>query len=187
MGAADPQLPFAVWNALSEREYEPSIPDDLEAADTGYAGLGLRARTVVRRDKRKDGPLLGMMASSTWPTGTAPPGEPDIYVFTAGTVSVVCPPAPVCGLDRRVSGGVWGLMNDAHGRACTDGTCGAANVEYLESHVSRMGEYLGAGCNDARSTVIQCVLAHGETVAQGSWLETHYGAGFEWPVEADLY
>jgi hypothetical protein len=187
MGADDPVMPFAVWNALSEREYEPAIPDDLEAADTGYAGLGLRARSLVRRDEREDGPLLGMMASSTWPSDTPPPAEPDVYVFSAGLVSVVCPPAPVVGLQRRVSGGVWGLMNDAHGRGCTDATCTAANVEYLEAHVSRMEEYLGAGCNDARSTVIQCVLARGETVAPGSWLETHYGAGFEWPTEPDVY
>ena len=78
-------------------------------------------------------------------------------------------------------------MNDAHGRGCTDATCAAANVEYIEAHVSRMEEYLGVGCSDARSTVIQCVLARGETVAPGLWLETHYGAGFEWPTEPDVY
>ena len=99
MGADDPVMPFAVWNALSEREYEPAIPDDLEAADTGYAGLGLRARSLVRRDEREDGALLGMMASSTWPSDTPPPTEPDVYVFSAGLVSVVCPPG-ACGRAR---------------------------------------------------------------------------------------
>lgn len=180
MGREDPALPFAVWNALSAREYEPELPEGLEVAETGYAGAGLRARIQVAYPSAPDGALLGMMASSVWPADTHAAGA-DMYVFCTGPVTVVCPRAKVDGLDRTVSGGVWGLMNDPHGRACSDPECRAANVEYIDSHVSRMEEYLGYGCDDARSTVIQCVLTNQQTtVPAGAWLEAHYGEAFQW-------
>jgi hypothetical protein len=188
MGREDAELPFAVWNALSAREYEPELPTALEIADTGYAGSGLRTCKDLQYPPAHDGSLLGIMASTVWAVDTHPPCAPDIYVFSTGVVTVICPRVEVRGLNRQVSGGVWGLMNDPHGRACNEQGCRAANVEYLDSNVSRMDEYLGHGCDDARSTVIQCVLTDGQTtVSAGTWLEAHYGSMFQWPETPDVY
>jgi len=185
MGLEDEALPFAVWNALAEREYEPRLPDDIQVADTlelGYVGAGLRARRDVERAPHPDGALLGLMCCSAWPARTPVPAAPDTYVFAGSQVSVFCPAVHVEGLDRAVSGGVWGLLNDPHGRACRDsGACGAANVEYIETWVSSMDAYLGVGAIDSRSMVVRCSMTLGRSrIPQGEWLHVHYGDGFEW-------